>query len=422
MLRRHFLAVILVSTSLAVSLCGCGDTVYDGSSAVPTPPPVPTGTPRLSYNADILPQIPDQAPRAISPINQSFVVAIAGAEYRSEPTSDTSKALGSLNVGEKLVCLDQNGSYLKIRRESGEEGWCHSWYMDLEDQELDAKRDEQILSSQMKSETFIPLNGRPAYYCIASALNCRAEPSPTSELLYRITAGDEVTLCGIDGDFYLVELGNDRSCYCSVNWLSSSPEFAVCPGGKDLRVYIPTAQNKLLYADQNNPAGKKLYPAIPVLEEMAASKLLEASQRFWKDGYAIIVYDAYRPAAAQSELYDAVQDTRFIEDPAKGLSLHQRGRAVDISLFDLKTGEPLEMPSVVHSFTAQAMRTNQALWTKTAETNVAYLTKIMQSVGFDSSMSEWWHFEYTGDGGNLPSDLDLNSLQLMPVTAYEAPN
>lgn len=412
----------LLATSAAIILCACGQPATGPAGAAPTAPPVPTGTPKLSYNADILPQIPEEADRPISPLNQSFIVAVSGAELRSVPSSDPSKTLDRLTQGETVTCLEESGGYLKIQRETGEEGWCHSWFLDMEDTALDSKRDDQLLALMKKRETFIPLEDNPVYYCIASALNCRAEPSASSELLCRVSAGEPLTVCGIDGDFYLVQLAGGRYCYCSVNWLSLSSEFAVCPGGADLRVVVPTARCQLLYADDNNNAGKKLYAAIPILEETTAKKLLEASRRFWQDGYALIIYDAYRSETAQYELYSAVKDSRFIQDPAESLSLHQRGRAVDLSLLDLKTGEELEMPCAVNSFTAQAMRTNKALWSKTAETNVAYMTRVLKSAGFESSMLEWWHFEYTGEGGDLSPDLDLDTLQILPVTAYEAPD
>lgn len=419
--RKSLPGLMILLAVLTVFLCSCGESILSPSGAIPTAPPVPTGTPKLSYNADILPQIPDATAAPASPVDQPFLVAVAGAQLRSEPSFDEENILEMLTAGERVICLEENGDYLKIRRENGEEGWCHAWYLDAEDPALDAERDARLRSSLYERESFIALAENPTYYCIASSLNCRAAPDASSALLYRVYAGDALRLCGIDGDFYLVQLDNGRLCYCSVNWLSSSDSFAVCPGGVDLRVYIPMARFHLLYASSENFAREAFYPAIPLLEKETASKLLEASRLFWRDGYGLVIYDAYRPTSVQSTLYALVQDTRFIQNPANGLSYHQRGRAVDISLFDLKTGEELEMPTAVHSFTTQATRTNQALWTKTAEKNVDYLTRIMRSVGFDPNMTEWWHFEYTEDGGNLTPDLDLNALQILPVSQYESP-
>jgi len=39
------------------------------------------------------------------------------------------------------------------------------------------------------------------------------------------------------------------------------------------------------------------------------------------------------------------------------------------------------------------------------------MTSVMESVGFSTIDTEWWHFEYLGSGGYLPVDLDLNSVE-----------
>ena len=418
--RRQRLCLIWL-LSLAFVFSGCTAAQNGSSASAPTPPPVPGSTPKLTYNENILPQIPDGSETPTSPVGQTFLVGAAGASYRTEPVFREENILNYLAVGSKVTCLEEQGDYLRVRTDEGEEGWCHSWYLDAEDRSLDAERDARYLSDRLASESFIPINGEPVIYCIAAVLNCRAEADVSSALLYQVHAGEELRVYGRDGEFYLVRLEDGRVCYCSVDWLSYSPSFAVCPGGVDLRVFIPTAQIRMLYASSNNATGEALYPAIPLLERTTAEKLLDASRIFQQDGFALLVCDAYRPMTAQSKLYSVVQDTRFIQDPASGPSLHQRGRAVDISLIDLKTGREIEMPTSMHSFTTQASRINQALWSKTAEKNVAYMTRVMSSVGFEMNTAEWWHFEYTGEGGYLDADIDLSALQILPVSQYEPP-
>ena len=53
------------------------------------------------------------------------------------------------------------------------------------------------------------------------------------------------------------------------------------------------------------------------------------------DGFGIVVLDAYRPWRVTKTLWDATPADRrtFVADPARG-SRHNRGAAVDVTLFD----------------------------------------------------------------------------------------
>ena len=52
----------------------------------------------------------------------------------------------------------------------------------------------------------------------------------------------------------------------------------------------------------------------------------------------------YRPWYVTKVFWDATPDDKklFVADPSKG-SRHNRGAAVDLTLYDLKTGKPVEM-------------------------------------------------------------------------------
>jgi D-alanyl-D-alanine dipeptidase len=55
-------------------------------------------------------------------------------------------------------------------------------------------------------------------------------------------------------------------------------------------------------------------------------------------------HDAYRPWCVTRVFWDATPDDKkiFVADPARG-SRHNRGAAVDLTLYDLKTGRPVQM-------------------------------------------------------------------------------
>jgi|GEM_PF-1167421 len=420
MRKKRDLPVLLCLLLALVLMSGCGSARQAPLGPAPTPPPVPSSSQNLTYDASISSQITEPAEPASS-VDQVFAAGLPDVEYRLEPDIREDNILGTLSEGTRVTCIEEQGEFLRVRLDSGEVGWVHGWYMDAMDPDLDNERDNRWISVRTEREDYIACAGEPVYYCLAAVLNCRAEPDAASTLLYQIRVGDEVHVLGREGDYYLVRLANSRVCYCSVNWLGNCSRFALCDRAVDLRFYIPTAEYQLLYASADNVTGQALFPAVPLLEETTAQKLLEASMLFQKDGYRLLIYDVYRPMTAQQRLFSVVQDVRFVHDPEEGPSAHQLGRAVDLTLIDLRTGRAIEMPTQIYSFTTQASRINQALWTKTAERNLDYMTRILESVGFESSQTEWWHFEYNGDGGAMDPDIDLSSLTTLPVSSYESP-
>jgi D-alanyl-D-alanine dipeptidase len=62
-------------------------------------------------------------------------------------------------------------------------------------------------------------------------------------------------------------------------------------------------------------------------------------------GYGLLIHDAYRPWYVTWMFWEATppEDHVFVADPAQG-SRHNRGCAVDLTLYDLKTGKAVEMP------------------------------------------------------------------------------
>ena len=155
-----------------------------------------------------------------------------------------------------------------------------------------------------------------------------------------------------------------------------------------------------------------------MMEINTAEHLLRAYERFRADGYTIKVYDSYRPKSAQFKLYDIVQDNWFISNPYNGNSWHQLGRAIDMSLIDLKTGKELLMPTPMHTFSRDASRFNSGQWSEEVKENVEYMTNVMLGCGFTLLSTEWWHFQYEGAGGSMDVNLDLGALPSHPVWEY----
>lgn len=413
--KKNILCFLLFLILLSV-LTACGQTAPAEATPEPTPPP--TEEPEEIIIIEATPE-PTPEPTEEPPAEREvYVVSIEGTKYRSYPETQEINVIGTLSAGTRVFCVEDRGEFMLVELADGQQVWVNSWYIDAEDKDLAEERAQAYLNEKKSREDFVPIEDEPVYYCIASVLNCRAEPSLTSTILYQIVTGTQVNLYGRENNFYLVRLPNGKTCYCSIDWLSDEATYVVYPGAVDLRVFLSGAEFDMLFASSNNITGKAMYPAIPLLEEKTAFKLLEAYQRFQEDGYTIKIYDAYRPRSAQIKLFSIVQDTSFIADPNNGGSWHQRGRAIDMSLVDLATGKELEMPTAMHTFSLESARVYSAQWTEEARKNVDYMTEVMTDVGFETINSEWWHFEYTAPGNVLDPNIDLSSLPTYPVSNY----
>jgi D-alanyl-D-alanine dipeptidase len=157
----------------------------------------------------------------------------------------------------------------------------------------------------------------------------------------------------------------------------------------------PTIKLEIRYATTNNFLGTKVYDdARAFMQRPAAEALVRANQKLRSLGYGLLIHDAYRPWYVTKIFWDATPvDKRWlVANPAQG-SKHNRGAAVDLTLFDLKTGRPVDMPSTYDESTGRAYAdypggTSLQRWYR------ALLRNAMVSEGFLVNPSEWWHFDY----------------------------
>lgn len=140
-------------------------------------------------------------------------------------------------------------------------------------------------------------------------------------------------------------------------------------------------------------SGRPLYRRdMPCLVHKAtADKLHRANKELNAEGYAIKVWDAWRPPEAHIALWNAVRDPQFVVPPSKGLSWHCYGISVDITLVT-KDGRDVAMPSKFDEFSDRAA-SNYTGGDPDIAKRVALLQKVMRDVGFRTIQSEWWHFD-----------------------------
>jgi D-alanyl-D-alanine dipeptidase len=157
----------------------------------------------------------------------------------------------------------------------------------------------------------------------------------------------------------------------------------------------PTIKLDIRYATNNNFLGRQVYPeARAFLQRPAAEALVRVHQNLQKQGYGLLVFDGYRPWAITKVFWDATPASKknFVANPAKG-SRHNRGCAVDLSLFDLKTGKEIEMPSAYDEMTERAYPTYKGGTAEQRKTR-DLLRAAMEAAGFAVNEYEWWHFDY----------------------------
>ncbi len=149
------------------------------------------------------------------------------------------------------------------------------------------------------------------------------------------------------------------------------------------------------YARVDNFVGKAVYAeARAFLQKPAAKALLRVHKKLKKKNLGLVIFDGYRPWSVTKLFWEVTpqEKRKFVANPATG-SKHNRGCAVDLSMFDLKTGKLVEMPTDYDDFTDKASP-NYEYATQTQKKNRDLLRKMMEAEGFAVNPNEWWHFDY----------------------------
>jgi len=149
------------------------------------------------------------------------------------------------------------------------------------------------------------------------------------------------------------------------------------------------------YATTDNFLSTPVYSAARAfLQRPAALALVAAQRELAKQGYGLLVFDAYRPWYVTKIFWDATPNDKheFVADPAKG-SRHNRGCAVDLTLYDLKTGKEIEMAGVYDEMSERSYP-HYAGGTAEQRAHRDLLGAAMERQGFHVFESEWWHFDF----------------------------
>jgi D-alanyl-D-alanine dipeptidase len=169
----------------------------------------------------------------------------------------------------------------------------------------------------------------------------------------------------------------------------------------------PGVAIELRYATARNITGKPIYPpgARAMLRRSVAERLNRAQQFVQDRGFALKVWDAYRPNSVQKLLWDAVRNPAYVVEPGTTGSLHGWGAAVDVTLVD-SLGREVEMPTDFDAFT-EAARSDYQGGDPTVAYNLSTLKRAMAAAGFRHIRDEWWHYSVTelSSGGPIEAPL-----------------
>jgi D-alanyl-D-alanine dipeptidase len=163
----------------------------------------------------------------------------------------------------------------------------------------------------------------------------------------------------------------------------------------DLATLDATIKLDIRYATTNNFLSTAFYTSAKAyLQRPAALALLRVHRQLAEQGYGLLIHDAYRPWSVTKMFWEATpeKDRIFVANPAQG-SRHNRGCAVDLTLYDLKNGKAVKM---VGGYDEMSDRSYPDYLGGTAfeRWHRDLLRRAMEEEGFTVYEAEWWHFDY----------------------------
>ena len=156
-------------------------------------------------------------------------------------------------------------------------------------------------------------------------------------------------------------------------------------------------QLDIRYASANNFLGAPMYSsARAFLQGPAARALVRAHRALAAYGYGLLIHDAYRPWYVTRMFWDATAgaDHEFVANPSTG-SRHNRGAAVDLTMYDRQSGRAVRMTGGYDEFSHRSYAAYPG-GTALERWRRDLLRREMEAVGFTVNPAEWWHFDYDG--------------------------
>ncbi len=149
------------------------------------------------------------------------------------------------------------------------------------------------------------------------------------------------------------------------------------------------------YASDRNFLSSPMYTqARAFLQKPAAEALVRAHRALARQGYGLLIHDGYRPWYVTKMFWDGTPADKhdFVADPASG-SRHNRGCAVDLTMYDLRTGQPVVTTGGYDEMSDRSYPQYPG-GTSRQRALREILRVAMEAEGFHVFAAEWWHFDY----------------------------
>ena len=264
-------------------------------------------------------------------------------------------------------------------------------------------------------------------------MHCKVESAKDIEKLFRLS---QIWLCVILAlmKFHpifalcgVLLLGQCQHAEPSVHTAAPVPVVYMPEEMCYLDEVAPLVRVDLKYCGSDNFVGRPIAGYTEgqraVLRKDTALAMKQASENLAKEGLGLLVWDAYRPARAmkdfyawsetsddrtKAEFYPNITKKEIYENRYIGLmSEHSWGVAVDLTLFDLKTGKELDMGGR-HDLLDVVSATSSPLITAEQRANRLKLKDAMETVGLRNYSKEWWHYFLSERGVCRNYDFPLN--------------
>jgi D-alanyl-D-alanine dipeptidase len=185
----------------------------------------------------------------------------------------------------------------------------------------------------------------------------------------------------------------------------------------DIRDLAPAIRLDIRYATENNFTGKRVtgYDAPKcLLRRPVASALAEVERDLRGRGYALLIYDCYRPRVSVAEFmrwaadtadqstkaayYPDLDKSALVPDYIAEKSGHTLGATADVGLLDCRGAACLavDMGTPFDFFGLQANTAHPAL-TSEQKQGRQILLDAMAAQGFVNYPMEWWHFTWKAE-------------------------
>ena len=156
------------------------------------------------------------------------------------------------------------------------------------------------------------------------------------------------------------------------------------------------------YATENNFLKEVVYDCAECYTRVKTAKALLAANKYFRTkGYRIQFFDCYRPNSVQYKMWEILPNPQYVANPVKG-SIHNKGGAVDITLVDME-GNPLDMGTDFDFFGHRAHHDHTDLPQEVLD-NRRLLKEGMESHGFWSIRTEWWHYNLSAGSNDKVAD------------------